>query len=162
MATWSHSDLLTSRLAGLPMNPDPWHCLGLVTLSQVDSRPCSLSLRLCPFVSGERGSEGRLGGDGEQKCQRDIKQSASVCALIVQPVWFPSLPSLLFLLLTSPLYIRSSSSHKFILFSPKSLCLFCSINTFSTSFFPADPPCLPFPLILLYYIPFHFKAMHQH
>lgn len=115
---WSLPYLLTFWLAGPPMNPDPWLCLGLVTLSEVQAERCVFSQALICALSSSLFSpwlflsahsslarEGRQGGDGEQKCQRDIKQSASVCALIVQPVWFPSPPSHPpFLLLTSPLY----------------------------------------------------------
>ena len=109
--TWL-PDFLSSWLVGPAMNPDPWLCLGLVTLSEVQAEGCVSSplsfsrslpqLFLSAHLSPAR--EGRRGGDGEQKCQRDIKQSASVCALIVQPVWFPSPPPPFLLLPTSPLY----------------------------------------------------------
>lgn len=85
-----------------------------------DSPQCSFSSLslLWLFLSAHSSpvGVGRWGGDGEQKCQQDIKQSASVCALIVQPVWFPSflcsspfsLP-VIFFIYTSP------QSNKFIL-----------------------------------------------
>lgn len=154
--TWSVPDLPTSWLAGPHMNPDPWLCLGLVTLSEVQAQRCvssqtlvcALSPLSLPWLLLSAHSspvrEGRWGGDGEQKCQRDIKQSASVCALIVQPVWFPSPPSLpLFLRLTSPLYtlLRRAINSSPPLQISKSLCLFCSINTHIT--FSADPFFLP-------------------
>lgn len=85
-----------------------------------DSPLCSFSSLSLPwlFLSAHSSpvGEGRWGGDGEQKCQQDIKQSASVWALIVQPVWFPSFlhPSplslpVIFFIYTSP------QSNKFIL-----------------------------------------------
>lgn len=86
-------------------------------------RQLFLSARLSPA------GEGWWGEDGEQKCQRDIKQSASVCALMVQPVWFPSPPSstptpssrLLYIRFSAELWINSLFSRSpclFVFFAP--------------------------------------------
>jgi len=93
----------------------PW----VKSRQNVASPPLCLPLWLFLAAHSSQVREVWRGGDGEQKCQWDIKQSASVCALKVQPVWFPSPVSLPPL---PPPHISSidvsPQSNKFILFSP--------------------------------------------
>lgn len=114
----------------------------------VKSKQNVISPPLCFFLSAHSDpvTEGWWGGDGEQKCHRDIKQSASVCALKVQPVWFPSSPSLpLFLPLRLSSINVSPRSNIFILFSPN-LQISLSLLLYQHScHFSADPSGLPLP-----------------